>query len=797
MARDPYYIYLVLPPGEDFRVERLLYETEGSMKPVAHCTEPPMIGTENNVLKIEPLDGHPTRKLSLILDRVHPELKLSIRVSDKPTPDWEVLSEGLRSAEHDAGRSLAIDDLEDYLRFSRNNENVLALLASLHRKEKNHETAESYALRSLLINPEDLAFNEYGEIQKERPPRETSEIRELQQGASGWSLDAHHGLVVAEREQDYLLDRNGWHVSRFREVLEVRRPAMARLLRSLSFNFTAGKDYLLHTHLRVIHGNDEVETVSSENLSVFDSTDKNVFIRVEEEKTAQWILPDLEAGDMIEWSYHLLTRDHHPEEEIEFFILASVFNPGFPTYRGSCRFDAPADLPVRVVSRNGNLERAEAPREDDRKVITVRGDTYIPARNSGFHFENNYLNPIAACSYEKTTWPEVAARGRLHNIGDGNQEDSLPEPLKKILEEGGTPEEALERVFYWVRDKLKYAAFHSSNEQVGKAARAAQIVEAGTGDCKDKSYLLALACRELGLDHEYLVISSRTGILLEDVPAPQFDHIFLRARTPGGWRYMDGANSASPFGSPPAWCQGMKAMAVDDSGTILTLPVDPPEANGIRVQEIFSVLADGWLDGTFDFEARGHSGRLANERWKTVSLSMSDEKLAVQESLGAYLPYTQVRGHERLSDTGASGTFRVSGDHRRAYFVPLDHKGTLLGRLVWNIPTLPLGYWRNLEARRLFVVDFPVQLEVEARLQGDLLGRVGDFSRVANLDNGIVRIREEIEESASGLTIRRSIAFDEKFVEEAQIPRWRESMEAIERALTLVVSLEGKPGGRD
>lgn len=810
--------YRILVPGlTDLALASLKVRVGDDLVPCG-CRANIAATPEGLVIQVVPDHVVPVTKAVLTFEDAQGKAEnplVRIQVTNDIPPDLFLLRGGLRCAQDPDRHDAALEYLLDYQDISIQNPQVAYALSRVYQGRNRQEDAENAALRALVNLPSDYFAEHYRNIRLRREPTPAETIRKVQEDAAGWTLEPHHGLVVLLRENRFRLGLNGWHLKAGRELVEVRRPAAGRFLKSLGFPLSTN-EYILATQLRVVHPDGKVEAVNDENFTVTDSSEKNVFITVEQEKTGLWILPDLSPGDVVEFTYELICRNNDPEGEDEIFILSFLFDSQLPTHRGVSTFLAPPDLPVRFATRNGDFPPRREDLPDEKLVrFEFEGTRHIPAKNTNFPYENAYLNPLIACSREGAAWSRVLEKAREVNFGDDGGEagggEELPPPLDGFVAgEDGDGAAALEQAFYWIRDKLKYASLKSGLEHIGRTTRAARIVESGMGDCKDKSFLLGMVCRKLGLPYEYVMISTKNGLLIEELPANQFDHVFIRARSAGdtrasgaggavraasadGWLYMDAANSMSLFGSPPAWCQGMEAMALTDAGTPVTIPLDDPEVNGLIVTETFHTADTGWLEGTFDFQARGYSGRLANERAKGLSLYLGDPRQAIQEGLGPYLSFLVVDEHSRISDTGDSGLFHVTGRHRRSPLVPLGRNPRQVGRLTWNAPGLPLGYWRNLPLDRLFVLDYPIHIAIRVTLEGALRRRLDDLSRVHDLENDLCRITETVAETETeagpAVTIRRDIVFGKRFVRGPGLARVAASMEALEKALVLVVSL--------
>jgi hypothetical protein len=234
----------------------------------------------------------------------------------------------------------------------------------------------------------------------------------------------------------------------------------------------------------------------------------------------------------------------------------------------------------------------------------------------------------------------------------------------------------------------------------------------------------------------------------------------------------------------------MQALVIDDEGTVVTIPVDPPDVNLMEISEAFDKIHAGRVHGRFDFRAQGQCARFVDERWKRISLDMDDQQQSGQEALREYLPSSAVLTYAREADASAPSVFHVSGQHTRGPFVPLGKNGKVVGRLLWDVPFLPVSYWRTLQINRLFVVIFPTSVRLKTRLEADLSRCVEDVSRIRKLDNPVCTIREEVVDDGSALTVHRSIVFKNKYTRGEEVKLVPEALGRIEEALQLVISID-------
>jgi hypothetical protein len=673
---------------------------------------------------------------------------------------------------------------EDYC---SQNPNVSMSLARIYMNSKDYSKAEEYALRAAAIGQLSDGIDMYRSIQNEKDVFvPLDEVRSLKERAGGWPEETHYGVVELQKNQRFLLGLGDFHAKFCSEVMIIRRQSAARMLRRLNFDFDARKEIVLDSKLRILNKDFEVETVPEENIFINDSAERNIYITGEEERECGWILPDLAVGDVVEWHYSVISRS--ASEKSGMFILAGLNHPYFPTFESRIAFEALPDFEFSICSREGPVEELKKSTGDDGKIrYEVNDSKYLPSKNTGYFYENNLLNPVYACAAVETSWKPVADNLKNEVLGEHFEKEQLPGLLQIIADNATSAEQALEQSFYWIRDKLKYASLPSGFKQIGKMGRAMEIIEAGTGNCNDKSYLLCLLCRELKVPFEMVAVSVKDGVVFKDLPAKQFDHVFVRAMVDGRWLYMDASDTYSVFGSAPPYSQGLDAMIVNGEARLEVIPEDSVDSNRIEVSETIENINGGWVETELDIRSAGSPARNLDEILKSVSLSFHDQNQAMQEGLRSILPGLIVTEFEKTSNTADSNYCNLTCSGKRCLLIPLGNRSAANFR--WFVPTLPAAYWRAFVNDTLYVFSYPQSIRFTLTLRGEVLNKLSDISGIAGYSGDICRVSESCEKGSDFYTITRQIDLKKKYVHSDQMKHFPEVMQSIEQALQLVAIL--------
>lgn len=144
---------------------------------------------------------------------------------------------------------------------------------------------------------------------------------------------------------------------------------------------------------------------------------------------------------------------------------------------------------------------------------------------------------------------------------------------------------------------------------------AQDVFRARYGDCKDKATLLSSMLHEVGIESDYLIISTYRGMVQPDLPSPVFNHVILAIELPPGTpsdpyrtvvtaknnqRYLifDPTDPYTPVGDLRGDLQDTYALLVADGrGDLIHTPLLAPETNLLVRTGHFTLSPDGSLAG--------------------------------------------------------------------------------------------------------------------------------------------------------------------------------------------------------
>ncbi len=157
---------------------------------------------------------------------------------------------------------------------------------------------------------------------------------------------------------------------------------------------------------------------------------------------------------------------------------------------------------------------------------------------------------------------------------------------KKLTEKDSTVVEKIESVFAFVAQDIRYQQEYDSIIAGVKPHTAAQTLERGYGDCKDKAVLFIQLLSAGGIKAKYSVVrTTDAGKLLVDIPGQQFNHAIVYIPPQEGVEegfFMDPTVDLLEMGNLRSDNQGALALVLDHKTgnyEFIKVPYQTPEHN--------------------------------------------------------------------------------------------------------------------------------------------------------------------------------------------------------------------------
>lgn len=339
--------------------------------------------------------------------------------------------------------------------------------------------------------------------------------------------------------------------------------------------------------------------------------------------TASMLIDDLRVGDTLELAYTL--EGANPVFGGRFVDAASWDNT-IPTELRRVTLTHPLDRPVQwhlLGDLNTNIEKPQETvangmrklRWEERSLAAVQYDAYVP---SVFNVERSLEFS------EFKSWGEVSDWADQLFKSNG---ESLPAELQKVAEvlrSKATAEERVSGALGWVQSQIRYFSV-SLGESSHRPRLPNETLERRYGDCKDKSFLLIELLRNIGVQAQPVLLSTRTRTgPSKGLPSPYaFDHAIVRVELDGKTYFLDPTTQGQSgrLDRMGQWHEGSVVLVVKPGNNSLTTITSPNIAELTR-NEVKEKIAlpkfegDGTLEVSRTWSGLAAEGlRLAMALW--------------------------------------------------------------------------------------------------------------------------------------------------------------------------------------
>ena len=379
------------------------------------------------------------------------------------------------------------------------------------------------------------------------------------------------------------------------------------------------------------------------------------------------IFPDTAAGDTTVYKARWTGRKNLIPGH---FWMWRSFQPTWRVADYRLTVTAPRDFPL-------HLKTLEMPAPRERRAGERREWTWSYRNDHKTAYERALIHPSQyGARLFISSFGDYAAMAReQHRLWQGKA--TVTPEIQALADEvarGKTaPEEKARKVYDWVRGNIRYVAL-SLDTGGWEPHHAHEILERGSGDCKDHAVLLEAMLRAVGIDSTPALI--HTGELRRALEPPQAEFNHVITYIPSLDTYLDSTETHAPYGVLPAEDRARPVLHLKgDAGIRYTPPED--ENSDVLVSRARYVLQEtGAVEAEQTLAAQG-SREIALRRWYGSFNEYSKrnwirDRLIGQGILG--------EGEVTAEDAGDAGftvrlTFRADNYFNPATVVALDASG--------------------------------------------------------------------------------------------------------------------------
>lgn len=339
-------------------------------------------------------------------------------------------------------------------------------------------------------------------------------------------------------------------------------------------------------------------------------------------KERQLIFSNLEAGAKKVYSVQT--------EFLDPFLLHSfIFGDNFPIVNSTLEVRTDKDINIGYRIFNDPTNSIEFSKSEKKgKYIyswTLKDVKAVKMEpnNPGFRYFIPHINIyVKDYTIDKNTTKVLDNTEELYNyyksfIKNLNKTDDteLKELSVELTEGLSSDTEKIKKIFYWVKDNIKYIAFENGYE--GFIPREASLVfKRKFGDCKDMSSIITSMANYAGIKNVTVswIGTREIPYSYEQLPTPSVDnHMIAVYNDNGNYIFLDATDRESRYGIPTSFIQGKEALISNgDTYKIITVPVVDAENN--ETVEVLKLSFDKEKiigSGTVDYKGFARSSILS------------------------------------------------------------------------------------------------------------------------------------------------------------------------------------------
>jgi tetratricopeptide (TPR) repeat protein/transglutaminase-like putative cysteine protease len=390
--------------------------------------------------------------------------------------------------------------------------------------------------------------------------------------------------------------------------------------------------------------------------------------------------PGLEIGDVME--VYWTTRGKHPEYQGQWFNRYTFGHDKYPVARDEWTIRVPKNKPLHYAIVNGEVP-VTLREEGDEKVAHFAAKS-LAAPPQGERLPPADERQVQAFASTFDTWDDVQ-RWERQLICD---RCDCPTDAKKIVEDlmrGLTDPTAKARVLaQWVRSNVRYVSTGEKHDYTPHPP--ARTLSQRYGDCKDTAHLLAVLCRQAGLQAGVVTLGVRgDGQLQESVPSPWGSHALCVVTIDGADHWVDTTAQLIGWDVLPRDDRDRACYVTDEKTIRLTrTPPLPPADNATVQKTAVTVRSDGSVSAVRSAEYRGLAAW--NKRDDYVDTPAGERRrLAIADLVDAY-PKAKLKdvAFQALDDLDKPLTVTTTFEVTEAFTGEKTREGTLGDTGLWQ-----------------------------------------------------------------------------------------------------------------
>jgi tetratricopeptide (TPR) repeat protein/transglutaminase-like putative cysteine protease len=424
-------------------------------------------------------------------------------------------------------------------------------------------------------------------------------------------------------------ENDGTEVSETEAVIRIQSQAGVEEFGQLVFGYSSATEKLEVEYVRVRKPDGQVVVTPESTAQDFAPDVLKEAPMYSDYRQRHISVAALQAGDTLE--YRTVVRVLTPLAGGNFWY-EYTFPKGVVVKEDRLELDVPKSREVKLKTPTRKPEIQET---GDRRIYTWLAKDIEPERDRNRDSDDD--EEEAGPDVQLTTftdWKQVAQWYAKLQAERMAVDDSVHKRADELTKGADTPTEKARLLYDFVARNVRYVSISLG---IGRYQphSAADVLQNGYGDCKDKHTLFSAMLRAEGIQ-SYPVLIDSSRQLDADIPSPaQFDHVITAARLGTGTdiTWLDTTPEVTPFGLILYQLRNKQAVvASDDSeGGLRRTPADSPIPTFMHFALDGKFSDFGALNATVEVTAQGDRDwplrasfrRFSQAQWKDFVKALS------------------------------------------------------------------------------------------------------------------------------------------------------------------------------
>jgi transglutaminase-like putative cysteine protease len=308
-------------------------------------------------------------------------------------------------------------------------------------------------------------------------------------------------------------------------------------------------------------------------------------------KERQLIFPNLEAGAKKVYQYKREYIDYH-------LLHKYIFGSSIPILNSTLEIKTDKDITLGYKTFNDASNSIEFSKTEKKgkwiykwtlkNIKPLKYENFAPGFLHIVPHVDIYIKDYTIDNKKTEVLDDVSKLFNYYQtfVKDLNKEEDkvLMDITKQITADATSEEDKVKRIFYWVKDNIKYVAFENGYEGF-KPRESSLVCNRKFGDCKDMASIITSMAKYAGVKNVWLTWIGTREIpySYNELATPGVDnHMIATYKKGNEYIFLDATDKETRYGIPTAFIQGKEALVSENNSfKIVKVPVVAAELNAV------------------------------------------------------------------------------------------------------------------------------------------------------------------------------------------------------------------------